>query len=157
MEIDNVRILDLLENSIFLSAAASLFVAQFIKALIAIVRSRNNGMKNALFAFMWKTGGMPSSHSAVAVAMSASTALTEGFTNLFVVTLFLSLIVIRDALGVRRSAGLQSRALNRLGNEIELKMGIPYEAVKEVHGHTWPEVLIGAILGFFIAVAFCRL
>ena len=157
MELENLRILDLLENAIFLSAAASLFVAQFIKALIAIIRFRNRRMKDALFTFMWKTGGMPSSHSAVAVAMSASTALTEGFTNLFVISLFLSLIVIRDALGVRRSAGLQSRALNRLGNEIELKLGIAYDAVKEVHGHTWPEVLVGALLGFFIAVAFCRL
>lgn len=157
MQIENLRILDLLENAIFLSAAASLFVAQFIKALIAIIRYRNRRMQDALFTFMWKTGGMPSSHSAIAVAMSASTALTEGFTNLFVISLFLSLIVIRDALGVRRSAGLQSRALNRLGNEIELKMGIPYDAVKEVHGHTWPEVLVGALLGFFIAVAFCRL
>jgi len=100
---------------------------------------------------------MPSSHSAVAVSISTAVALTEGYSNLFIVSLFLSLIVIRDALGVRRSAGLQSKALNQLGSDLSAKFGIRYESVKEVHGHTWPEVFIGAILGFCIAFAFCNL
>jgi len=29
--------------------------------------------------------------------------------------------------------------------------------VKEIHGHTGPEVIVGALIGFFIAVAFCSL
>lgn len=110
-----------------------------------------------MLIFFWRTGGMPSSHSAVAVSISTAVAFTEGFSNLFIVSLFLSLIVIRDALGVRRSAGLQSKALNQLGSDLSAKFGIRYESVKEVHGHTWPEVCIGAILGFLIAFAFCEL
>ena len=110
-----------------------------------------------MLIFFWRTGGMPSSHSATAIAISTAVALTEGFSNLFIVSLFLSLIVIRDALGVRRSAGLQAKAPNRLGAELSIKQGIRYDAVKEVHGHTWPEVLVGSVLGFCIAFAFCRL
>ena len=147
----------LLGNPIFLSALCSLFVAQFIKAAISLLKARKEPLHEAMLIFLWRTGGMPSSHSAVAVSISTAVALTEGYSNLFIVSLFLSLIVIRDALGVRRSAGLQSKALNQLGSDLSAKFGIRYESVKEVHGHTWPEVFIGAILGFCIAFAFCNL
>jgi hypothetical protein len=110
-----------------------------------------------MLIFFWRTGGMPSSHSAVAISISAAIALTEGLSNLFIVSLFLSLIVIRDALGVRRSSGLQSKALNKLGGELSTQFGIQYESVKEVHGHSLPEVLVGVVLGLCIALAFCRL
>jgi hypothetical protein len=147
----------LLRNPIFLSALYSLFIAQFLKAIITLLRARSPSYQEAVLIFLWRTGGMPSSHSATAIAITSAVALTEGFSNLFVVSLFISLIVIRDALGVRRSSGLQSKALNRLGNEVQLSLGIKYESVREVHGHTWLEVLIGALLGFIIALAFCRL
>ncbi len=147
----------LFSNPIFLSALFSLLIAQFIKAIITIIRARNADLREAMFVFFWRTGGMPSSHAAVAISISAAVALTEGFSNLFIVSLFTSLIVVRDALGVRRSAGLQSKALNRLGSDLSLRLGIRYESVKEVHGHTWSEVVVGAVLGFCIALAFCRL
>jgi hypothetical protein len=147
----------LLRNPIFLSALYSLFIAQFLKAIITLLRARSPSYQEAVLIFLWRTGGMPSSHSATAIAITSAVVLTEGFSNLFVVSLFISLIVIRDALGVRRSSGLQSKALNRLGNEVQLSLGIKYESVREVHGHTWLEVLIGALLGFIIALAFCRL
>ncbi|MGB4586570.1 MAG: divergent PAP2 family protein [Rectinemataceae bacterium] len=148
----------LLENPIFLSAFFSLLIAQFIKAVIALVKAqRSEDLREAMFTFFWRTGGMPSSHSAVAISISTAIALTEGFTNLFIVSLFLSLIVIRDSLGVRRSAGLQATTLNRLGNDLSVRFDIDYDAVKEVHGHTWPEVFTGILMGFFIAFAFCKL
>jgi hypothetical protein len=152
-----VTIEALFGNPIFLSALFSLLIAQFLKSMIGLLRSRKPELKETMVTFLWKTGGMPSSHSATAVSISAAIALTEGFSNLFILSLFLSLIVIRDALGVRRSSGLQAKALNRLGNETALRLGLKYESVKEVHGHSWLEVLVGAILGYIIAFAFCRL
>jgi acid phosphatase family membrane protein YuiD len=147
----------LIRNDVFLSGFFSLIVAQFIKALITLIRMRNLKLTDAMFIFLWKTGGMPSSHSALAVSITVAIALTSGFTNIFLLSLFFSLIVIRDALGVRRSAGLQAKALNKMGNELSKRFGIPYTAVKEVNGHTWQEVVVGSILGFFIAYAFCQL
>ncbi len=148
----------LLTNPIFLSASTSLLVAQFIKALISVTKARKEEeFREAMLIFFWRTGGMPSSHSAVAISISAAIALTEGFSNLFIVSLFLSLIVIRDALGVRRSSGLQSKALNKLGGALSAQFGVHYESVKEVHGHSLPEVLVGGVLGLCIALAFCRL
>jgi len=111
-----------------------------------------------VYRFFWKTGGMPSSHSAAVTSLTTSVGLIEGFNStLFIITLVFALIVIRDALGVRRAAGSQAKALNTMGKQLQSKLKIPFKMVKEISGHTVPEVSIGIILGFFIAVAFCNL
>ncbi|MCE1206214.1 MAG: divergent PAP2 family protein [Spirochaetia bacterium] len=146
----------LFANPIFLSALLSLFIAQLAKAVIVLLKARSRQelekeIKETLVIFLWRTGGMPSSHAAVAVAITTSIAIEEGFSNLFILAFFIALIVIRDALGVRRSSGLQAKTLNRLGQDLSRKLGITYTALKEVHGHTWPEVIAGSILGLGIA------
>ncbi len=149
---------DLLRNPVFLSAAVSLFTAQFIKAVIGLSRNRVRSLRDILETLLWRTGGMPSSHSALVVAITTSIALTEGTrTSVFTLSLFFSMIVIRDALGVRRAAGMQARAINALQQDLEGKLGVPIRPVKEIHGHTFPQVLVGGLLGFFFSLAFCTL
>lgn len=152
-----LQIQTLFSNPVYQSAVSSLLVAQLIKSIISLLRYRSTTIRDVFATFFWKTGGMPSSHSSLAVSVAVAIALTEGFTNLFVLALFFALVVIRDALGVRRAAGLQANALNRLGNELSTRQGVPFKAVKEVHGHSTPEVAVGSALGFFIALAFCTL
>jgi uncharacterized protein len=145
-------------NPIFLSAISSLLTAQFLKAVINILRSKAQNFREVLVTFFWKTGGMPSSHSALAVSIATAIAFREGLdSSVFILAVFFALVVIRDAMGVRRAAGIQARTLNLLGKELNLRSGIPYRPVKEVHGHTPAEVLIGGLLGFFIALAFSTL
>lgn len=151
------QIQTLFSNPVFQSAVSSLLVAQLMKSIISLLRYRSTSIREVFVTFFWKTGGMPSSHSALAVSVAVAIALTEGFTNLFVLALFFALVVIRDALGVRRAAGLQANALNRLGSELASTKGISFKPVKEVHGHSTPEVAVGSALGFFIALAFCTL
>lgn len=142
----------------FLSALFSLLIAQFLKAIVNIFRYRAKGFKDILVTLFWKTGGMPSSHSALVIAITTAIGIREGFnTSIFILSLFVSLVVIRDALGVRRSSGIQARTLNQLGRELTGKLGINYRPVKEVLGHSPMEVLVGGLLGFFIALAFCTL
>jgi uncharacterized protein len=149
---------ELFSNPIFLSAVFCLLFTQILKAIINIIRSRAHSFREVLLTFFWKTGGMPSSHSALAIAIATSIAICDGLnTSIFILALFFSLIVIRDALGVRRSAGLQAKALNQLGRELTARSGLPYRPVKEVHGHNPAEVIVGGLLGFFIALAFCTL
>jgi acid phosphatase family membrane protein YuiD len=101
---------------------------------------------------------MPSSHAALVSSMAASVAIQEGLSsNLFVVAFFSALIVMRDALGVRRSSGLQARNLNSLGRQLAEKLNIEYHPVKEVQGHAPLEVVIGTLLGIFIAAAYAYL
>ncbi|MEJ5185109.1 MAG: divergent PAP2 family protein [Rectinemataceae bacterium] len=152
---DTRHFLSLFQNPVFLSGAWSLFAAQVLKAIITLLKRRNVNAREIAFIMLWKTGGMPSSHSALVVSLSTSIALTEGFDSLFIVSFFLGLIVIRDALGVRRSAGLQSRALNLLGTKVSEHMGVPFAPVKEIHGHKWQEVLVGALLGLIVSIVIC--
>jgi acid phosphatase family membrane protein YuiD len=150
--------MELFSNPIFLSAVFSLLIAQFLKSVVNIFRSQSGSFREVLTTFFWKTGGMPSSHSALAVSIATAIAIREGLnTSIFILSLFFALVVIRDALGVRRAAGLQARALNQLGKELGSRVGIAYRPVKETHGHNPPEVIVGSLLGFFIALAFCTL
>lgn len=154
----DLRWTGLFTSPVFLSAVFSLLTAQFIKSIVLIFRAKTKSFRDVLGAFFWKTGGMPSSHSALAVSIAAAIALTDGVnSNLFILALFFSLVVIRDALGVRRAAGLQARALNLLGKELVSRFGIPFHPVREVHGHNAAEVVVGGLLGFFISLAFCTL
>src|SRR5690606_6269718 len=100
---------------------------------------------------LWKTGGMPSSHSALVTGLAVSIALNNGLkSELFALSAFYGMLVIRDAMGVRRSSGLQARSLNSLGAAVR-EAGIgEFEPVKEIHGHTPLEVAVGILIGLAI-------
>ena len=146
------------ENPIFLSSLTSWFLSQFMKALLVILKSRRRSPREVLATLLWRTGGMPSSHSSLVAALATSVGFSEGLgSSIFIVTLALALIVIRDSLGVRRSSGLQARSLNQLGKEASERFGITYHPVKEIQGHAPLEVLVGALMGVFIAAAIALL
>lgn len=146
------------ENPVFLSALASWFLAQFLKSFIMLLRNRPRTAREIVVNLFWTTGGMPSSHSAVAAALATAAGFVEGpDSTLFFVTLFYGIITFRDALGVRRSTGAQARVLNQLIRDLSSRFPLKSRPVKEVHGHTISEVFVGSLLGFFIAVAFCTL
>jgi acid phosphatase family membrane protein YuiD len=147
-----------LENPIFLASVSSWFFAQLIKAVILILRVHEKCLRDVVETMIWRTGGMPSSHVALVSAMATSTAFLEGIgSNLFQIAFWFALIVMRDAMGVRRSSGLQSRALNILGRQASEHLDIEFHPLKEVNGHTPLEVVMGALLGVFIAAAFASL
>jgi acid phosphatase family membrane protein YuiD len=101
---------------------------------------------------IWRTGGMPSSHAALVSSLCSSIAFFRGITtDLFVFSFWFALVVLRDAMGVRRSAGLLAKALNNLGKQAAETTGLDFHAVKEIQGHTPLEVIVGASLGIFIA------
>jgi acid phosphatase family membrane protein YuiD len=146
------------ENPIFLSSISSWFLAQLLKAVITLLRSHKSTLREIMETVAWRTGGMPSSHAALVSAMATSAAFKEGVgSNLFIVSSLFAVIVMRDAMGVRRSSGLQARALNILGRSLADRGLVDYHPVKEVHGHAPLEVVIGALLGVFIAAAYAYL
>ncbi|MBR7181702.1 MAG: divergent PAP2 family protein, partial [Clostridia bacterium] len=93
---------DLFTNPVVLCAALSWFLAQIIK-LITSPKYRK-GIDFLRFAF--GSGGMPSSHSAVVMGACISCGILEGFdSTVFALSGVLALVVMRDALGIRREAG----------------------------------------------------
>jgi len=67
------------------------------------------------------------------------------------------MVVMRDAMGVRRASGLQARTLNILGRHTADKVGIEFHPVKEIQGHGPLEVIVGGLLGIFISAAYAWL
>ncbi|MDR2150704.1 MAG: divergent PAP2 family protein [Spirochaetaceae bacterium] len=146
------------ENIIFLSAISSWFFAQLIKAIIVLLDNRKKSMREIMVTFIWRTGGMPSSHAALVSGMTTAVAFSEGVdSNLFIVSFFIALIIMRDAMGVRRSSGIQGKTLNVLGRKMAERLAIEFHPIKEVQGHTPLEVILGALLGIFIATALANL
>lgn len=152
------QLAQLINHPVFLSALFSWFFAQLLKTVIYVVSGKNRSSKDILLSFFWATGGMPSSHSSMVTALATSIGFVDGVgSSLFIAMLCFGLLTVRDALGVRRAAGNQARAINSLSAQLTARFAIPPHTVKEIHGHTMAEVSVGMILGFFIAVAFCTL
>lgn len=101
---------------------------------------------------LFGTGGMPSSHSALVVAMAASIGTVEGLGSpIFALSLIFAFIVMYDAAGVRRAAGKHAEVINDLVERLE-NLGIkPAERLKELLGHSPIEVLAGAIWGIIVS------
>ncbi|BDC93454.1 hypothetical protein SAMN04487977_101657 [Treponema bryantii] len=146
-------------NPIFLSCIFSWLGAQFLKTAINLIYGRIHSFSELLEVMIWRTGSMPSSHSALVTALCVTIGFRHGFhSDLFVFSLCFFLVVIRDAFGVRRSSGIQAKKLNEIGNELKDKDILNnYKTLKEVDGHTPMEVLCGCLVGFFIALSFSLL
>ena len=145
----------LLLNPIFLSTISSLFIAQILKMVIYLITSKNKNKWYAVETMIWRTGGMPSSHSSIVCALATSVGINEGITSTyFIICLVFAMVVLRDSVGVRRAAGLQAKALNNLGKQSAKLTGLEFHSVKEIQGHTPLEVLVGALLGIVIAICF---
>lgn len=150
----------LISSPIFLSALTAWFFAQFIKALILIIRSRAPlAKRDLLMTLLWTTGGMPSSHAATVSALTTAIGFKGGGFDspLFMVALFFSFMAIRDALGVRQAAGNQARSLNLIIADLNERLKTAHKPVKEIHGHKGSEVVVGCLLGVSLATAFCNL
>jgi uncharacterized protein len=152
------QFVSLLHNSVFLAAISSWVISQFLKTVITLFSSKNTTFRELLSLLIWKTGGMPSSHSALVASVSTTIGFKSGIdSDLFVFSCCFALVVIRDSVGVRRSSGQQAKALNELGAKLSQRLKYQFKPVKEIQGHRPMEVLAGILLGFFIGVAFSTL
>ncbi len=141
---------ELLQNKILVSALAGWGIAQILKTLIHLWFT-----KTFVAERLVGSGGMPSSHSATVCALATSTCLEFGPGSVeFAISLIFAIVVMYDAIGVRRETGIQAKVLNSMIQLFE-DMGSdmpPYEKLKEFVGHTPLQVFIGAILGIIIAL-----
>lgn len=135
----------LLQNKPIWVAAAAWCIAQGAKIILHMMQE-----KKFDFSRVYGMGGMPSSHSALVVALTTSIGKNFGFdTPSFAVSCILSLVVMYDAAGVRRAAGQQAAAINILFSRNGMKLE---EQLKELLGHTPLQVFAGAALGFVIGI-----
>lgn len=139
---------DFINNVTLVAAVASWLLAQFIKLFTFMVRE-----KRFDFGFLFRLGGMPSSHTASAAACAMSVGLRTGFGSaVFAVATGMLALIMIDAQSVRRAAGAQARLLNQMAEEIYRNHKFSPERLVEFLGHTRLEVVMGALLGIAIAL-----
>ena len=137
----------MLGNQVLVSAVMGWVVAQFLKTLIDFALNKSFNAERLV-----GSGGMPSSHSATVCGMTTAAMLKYGVGSFeFAVSFVVSMVVMYDAIGVRRETGKQAKLLNSILNENPLKLKLNAEVLqeklKEYVGHTPLQVVAGAVLG----------
>jgi len=139
---------------ILLAAVSTNVLAQLTKFLIDRIITKKWDIE-----VLFSTGGMPSSHTAFVISTLISVGLVEGVTSVsFALAFVIAVIVIHDALSIRRQAGKQAMMINRMVDDfLELTAILHKENIvesddynkklKEFLGHEPIEVLGGAIFG----------
>jgi len=130
-------------NPLFLTILFAGVGAQLIKIVIFLVKYRKIHPLDLV-----ATGGMPSSHSALMAGLTMIIYLREGLTTAFFIALSLALIVIVDAMGVRRTAGEEGLLLHQLIKKAKLRIKEPHYSL----GHTPPQIIVGIVLGIVVAI-----
>ncbi len=155
-------------NVVLLVAVLGWVSAQVIKTILNAAKYKKFNAER-----LFGSGGMPSSHSSTVCALViAISRVAEGgvLSTEFALAMVFALVVMYDATGVRRSAGLQAKEINRLKKIVDeldeelledlderMDLGDDEEETKELKemlGHTPFEVLCGALLGIIIGMAF---
>ncbi|MBQ5471863.1 MAG: divergent PAP2 family protein [Treponema sp.] len=153
---ENIK--NFLLNPVLLSCITSWFTAQFLKTVINVLYGKIHTVFELIESLIWKTGGLPSSHSALVCSLCTAIGFKNGLnSDIFILSFIFLMVTVRDAVGVRRSNGIQAKKMNELGKDLKEKNIIDYKPIKEVNGHTPIEVTLGCVLGFFIGLAFSTL
>lgn len=131
-------------SSYILAGFGGWIAAQGIK--IALDR-KSRQLNSRKLANLYRSGGMPSAHAASMVAVTTLIGLVDGLNSgLFGLSLLLTLIIIYDAVMVRRSSGLQGEMLVKLASVIDKKAKAPAFA----KGHNPLDVVVGSLIGLFV-------
>src|ERR1700736_4137470 len=139
----------LFANDVLMACVIAWTVAQLTKPLIHYVHSRRVNLGYFLTA-----GGMPSSHSAVVVALATRVGVDTGLSSVpFALAAIFAAVVMYDAAGVRRAVSLQARVVNRMLTEMIEAQHFNEERLRELIGHTPFEVAVGALLGALAAIS----
>lgn len=123
--------------------------AQLIKFILFFIQNSNVRLER-----LYGSGGMPSSHSSFVCSTWIAVGRVLGWESPeFGIMFVISAVVMYDAAGVRRAAGLHAKELNLIhlllfpqnGEENSKK-----KEFKEYLGHTPLQVVCGAVLGVVI-------
>ena len=135
----------LFDNSILFWSLSACILAQLLKIVFNFFKTGK-----LRFGIVFETGGMPSSHSALITGATSGIGYELGFdSSIFALSVAIALIVMYDASGVRKSAGIQAAEINKLSKKLDPQSEL---LLKETLGHTKIEVIVGSFLGPLITL-----
>jgi len=144
-----MNILAVFQNKALIAGLIAWLLAQIIKMPLDYLYSRKWN-----WALLLTTGGMPSSHSSLLTATTLGIGLYHGFDSpVFAIAVAITMIVVYDAAGVRRQAGIHAQRINVLFDELLHGHMLNEKDLREVLGHTPLEVMGGILLGLIIATS----
>jgi len=112
----------------------SLIVNEILKVFSEIIKQKTFSLN-----FLFRSGGMPSGHSALSASLMVLAWKIKGLDSFeFALAVAFSAIVIYDAMNLRAQAGHHARILNEIQARLHLN---------ERLGHSWIEVLAGVFVG----------
>ncbi|PNW87039.1 hypothetical protein CHLRE_02g106350v5 [Chlamydomonas reinhardtii] len=136
-------------NGCLVSAFIAFFIAQTCKVFTHYYTEQVWDLQR-----MVGSGGMPSSHTALIVALTTAVGVENGTSStLFAACLVLALIVMYDATGVRLHAGRQATVLNIIIAEMPPDHPVQDGGrLRDSLGHTPIQVAVGAVLGVVVGL-----
>ena len=146
---------DILTNHLLIAPIIAWFVAQVLKIFTYLFVEKEFVLRR-----MISDGGMPSAHSATVFALTVMSGWTQGFGSAaFAISMILTVVIMRDAVGVRRESGVNASIIKLLAkrSNSQLKDGeehIKTDMLKELVGHTPFQVACGCVIGLIVGVLY---
>ena len=141
MNITSGSFSQIFDNSALAWGLIACGLAQFLKLFFELIL-----YKRWRPSVLFETGGMPSSHSALVTGTASGIGIELGFDEpIFALAATFAFIVMYDASGIRRAAGLTASRLNQLPSNSWPSP--PESPLKESLGHTRIQVLVGSVMG----------
>ena len=144
---------DMVCNEILVSAIGSWVLAQVVKTIIHLFATKKFVPERLI-----GSGGMPSCHSASMCGLVTSLLINEGIKSpITALACVMAVVVMYDAVGVRRETGTQSAVLNEiLENDRQTdKQLTDRKKLREHIGHTPLQVWVGSAIGIAFALVYC--
>ncbi len=148
-------LIGIISNTAITVPAFAWLTAQILKTLINSIVSKKFTWKR-----MFGDGGMPSAHSATVSSLAIVVGDSMGYGSAtFGLAIMFAVIVMHDALGVRREAGKQAESLLTMADVIknyidEHNIDLKTEKLKVLVGHTPTQVVCGSVLGVVISLLY---
>lgn len=146
---------DIISNYTLIVPIIAWAISQVLKTITYLIVEKKLDMKRIV-----SDGGMPSAHSATVISLMIMCGWSQGFGSpLFAVSMIFAVVVMRDAVGVRREAGKQAASIKELASTInkaflDKNAEIRTENLKVLVGHTPLQVAFGALVGAVVAISY---
>ena len=129
------------EYKFFIIPLLALIINQIIKIIIFMVKGEFSWSQ--IFSY----GGMPSSHTALATSLLITMGYFQGVNSPdFAIALIISIVIVKDAAGIRRKLGKQAQIINHLIKKLPDKEEYKFPILNERYGHTMTEILVGLLI-----------